>query len=282
MFVFLVVVPKRKTNSNAPKSFVIVNNNDHQLPLGTMFFDSVDQRAMKFSNRIKEKLDKWSNDAEERLLQREETTMKAVIEQELMRNNIEKASELYLENKSIFTELSLKDIAWYVHPLLKNDNRIETFFPDLPPPIKSAEVKDTNMVSVETCKQMESRSKRNLERTHTVFTKAQQEEKKKKAEGIFTYAAALNEAEEDDDRDDNESSLEKKSIVKARTILESIMDNMTNNRMDVAAELYLDKGSILDGFYKREIAICVHRHMDDKEMIPILFPDLPDPNAPVR
>lgn len=277
MFVFLVVVPKRDSGTRAPANFVVVNNNSHQIPLGTMFFDSVDQGVVVAAQKLKEKLNQLAQDAEAKLLEVAETKIKAAIMQELMKNELEKASHLYLENKAILTDLSKREIAWYAHPFLKNDSRFATFFPDLPNPLKATELKDANVTSLEMSEQMESRAKRNLDRTCVLFTKKTELQQKKAAE---SKGSNTTESLCEDSDTEEEQAVAIKRTPKPPAILASILHNMTNNRVDVASELYNEKAHILDGFAKREIAQCVRRNIDDPELVPVLFPDLPNPDLP--
>ena len=279
MFVFLVVVPKRVAAAVAtraarvPANFVVVQNNSHQIPLGTMFFDSVDKGVLEASQKLRGKLNQLAKDAEAKVLEVEETKLKAAIMQELMKNEFEKASKLYLENKEVLTELSKREIAWYAQPILKDDPRYATFFPDLPLALKAMELKDANITSLDMAERMECRAKRNLERTHKLLEKKQEQEQKKLAEEKATLGT------DGDSDDEKEVVATKRAPTVPRNVLGSILHNMTCNRMDIASELYMEKGHILDGFAKREIAACVRRNMEEPEMIPFLFPNLPDPDA---
>ena len=265
MFVFLVILPERATlQSNCPLNYVVVNNNGHQIPLGTILFSSVDKKVASFSAKLKQKVITLAQDLEAKQLKVEETQVKAEIMQHLMCHRLRKSSQLYLENKSILSELSNREIAWYVNPFAKADPvRYAAFFPDLPPPLHSNELRDVDVTSVEMSVSSESRVKRILERTHTLAEKSKKNSARKSSKEVPKES-----------RDEEEERPEQKSI----SIVSAILEHITHDRMDVASEMYTKKLHQLDGFAKREISQCVWRNTDDddKDMIGFYFPDLPD------
>ena len=281
MFVFLVVIPKRDKSIYCPANYIVVNNNNHQIPIGTILFSSVDESVAMHSEKLRQKVLSLAAEVEAKQLQVEETKIKATIMQHLMCQRFEEASELYLENKWILTELSKREIAWYVHPFLSKDPRYEAFFPELPPPLHTSELQQADVTSVEMSVSSESRAKRNLEWTHKLAEKKkeqQQAEKKKKKKKADAERTRGRFGHQKECRDEQEECIaQQPSAQAARSVFSAILDHITHGRMDVASEMYTNKRNLLDGFAKREIAQCVWRNTDedDKEMIPFVFPGLP-------
>lgn len=270
MFIFLVIMPERTLKAKCPLNYVVVTNIEHQIPLGTLLFSSVDTTVAMQSVKLKQKLITLSQDAEEKLLKSEETKVKATIMQHLMCQRLYEASELYLKNKSILSDLSNREIAWYVNPFVKDDPvRYAAFFPDLPPPLHSNELRDAEVTSVEMSISSESRAKRILERTHTLAEKKKQRELEESKEDTTQNGDGHGK----ESRDEQEERSEMPSV----SIVSAILEHITHDRMDVASEMYTRKLHQLDGFAKREISQCVWRNTndDDKEMVGFYFPELP-------
>ena len=279
MIVFLVVVPKRDPSTRYPSNFVVVKNNSHQIPLGTILFDSVDRIVMQESRKLRNKLQSLSETLDAKQLKAEETRLKAEIMQKLMTQEMEKASNLYQENMGLLGELSKREIAWYVHPFFPDDSRAEVlFFPNLPPPLQAAELKKADVTSVEMSDHMQSRAQREFERTTKLVAKKEEIEAKQKSEAAKMKEQASTDAnplKKKQAKDTKEKEAAERKPLPC-LLLDSIMHDVANKRIDMAAERYMQKEHLLDGFSKRLLAECVARNVEDPKIVPLLFPYLPD------
>ncbi|CAB9509448.1 expressed unknown protein [Seminavis robusta] len=280
MLVFVVVLPPPPSSmqganaprhSSRPAAYVVVENNNHQLPIGTLAFSSVDHNVMMNSQQLQQKLLSLNKQVEDRIKAAEEAQIKAEIIQALIAGHVDLASETYIEYKDKFSELSRKEIAWYVQSLIGTDERFSVFFPDLPEPMDNTKLAHTMVQSVDYAIAHETQALYQLQVAQNALNKQKDEENK--LDDMIANKKA-----------DNKKKLKvaaKRQRDTASSVISGIMQNLIKNRTDIASELYekAERKSRLDGFAKREIAQCVYRLVDDKSLIPILFPDLPEPDT---
>ena len=137
MLVFLVVIPPARPQ-RAPHDYVVVNDNDHQLPLGSFTFKSVDQTVLRGSIQKRQQLAHLSRMAEEKTRQANVAMFKATIIQHLIRNKVDVASEKYQKHKDQLCHISKREISMYVHRVVDADV-ISFYFPELPEPMMAEE-----------------------------------------------------------------------------------------------------------------------------------------------
>ena len=114
MLVFLVVVPTKNIHPSKPADYVVVENNNHQLPIGYVSFTDVDQAAANRSVVARNQLRVLNLEAEKLERKSDEAKMKAKIIQLIIQNEIESASHRYQKHFStLLTEQSRKEIVMY-------------------------------------------------------------------------------------------------------------------------------------------------------------------------
>jgi hypothetical protein len=98
---------------NKPFSYVIVENNHHQLPIGTLTFTSVDQAVLEESNALRYQLKALNEEAlqKERIVKTNQ--VKATIIQLIISRELEQAGHLY--NQNMFDLVHKKEIAMYAY-----------------------------------------------------------------------------------------------------------------------------------------------------------------------
>jgi hypothetical protein len=120
----------------------VVENNCHQLPIGTVCFDSspggihvclpavTELPWLKSSLYLK----RLRHEVEEKTKANNEASIREKIIHNTIQNNLDVASDLYSRNKGLLQVASKKEISWYVRTRLDND-LIFYYFPDLPAPM---------------------------------------------------------------------------------------------------------------------------------------------------
>ena len=167
MMVFLVVLPStltntatnRKTSSttdttnpnNNPKQVsrqrmgrmrhgaVVVENNAHQLPIGTMKFGTVEQQVLRESNLRRQQLSQLEQELALASQTAQETQTKARIIQDLIAGQCDVASERYQKHCGILRNTSKKEIKWYI-PTTMDADIIDFYFPGLSPKISDDKI----------------------------------------------------------------------------------------------------------------------------------------------
>lgn len=159
ILVFVVVLP---TN---PKSdyYVVVENNNHQLPLGTVKYRSVRKDVIALSQNMACQLQALHNEVHYRSQLAKEASVKEKITQHVVQNKADIAAEVYSRNFTLLTVTSKREISWYVHQ--KIDEGIILFlFPDLPPPMSHQEFVTSQIPSVDKYVAMETSAREELDK----------------------------------------------------------------------------------------------------------------------
>jgi Poly(ADP-ribose) polymerase catalytic domain len=261
MMVFVVVIPQDSVSSMAMKHpFVVVNNNSHQLPIGTLIFSRVDKIVMDHSKRLRDSLFKLSQEVDIRIKAAEEAEIKAEIIQSLIAMKIDAASQTYNEHRSNLSELSKRELAWYVKISLVDDVRSAAFFPGLPEPMNNIEMSQVTVENADHAAAHVTRVQHEL----TVLEKTEGAKKSRlllhdEKQKFFLHA---------------QKQKKWKQQLNATSVYADIMECLSAQRLDVASELYMRHGSVLDACATREIARKI-RCCVDEDLVPVLFPDLP-------
>jgi Poly(ADP-ribose) polymerase catalytic domain len=174
MLVFVVVLPSTLTPRNSspasvsqseksvPHEFLVIDNNSHQLPIGTMKFRSVNPDVLNASQENRRKFLELSKQVFDRCRIAEEGRIKALIMKYLIFGTVDLASELYVKQGSFLKESSKKEISWYVFKTCEND-LIDYFFPNLPDPMSPLELSEAHVKSVDDAIQDVTEAIRQLE-----------------------------------------------------------------------------------------------------------------------
>jgi Poly(ADP-ribose) polymerase catalytic domain len=149
-----------------PPYFVVVENNDHQIPIGTVQFESVDGNVITESQRKANKLKALNKKFQEATQAVKETQLKAEIIQDLIAYKVDVASEKYQKHRSSLSETSKREIAWYVHHRVDEDV-IFCYFEDLPEPMDQEEFHRANIPSVDQTLENEVKAKDDLVKAKT-------------------------------------------------------------------------------------------------------------------
>jgi hypothetical protein len=137
MLVFAVAKP-RERQYNCPPDYVVIANNDHQLPLGSVTFKGVEHQVLSHSSRMRQQLAYLSKIADRKAQEANDATLKAEIIQHLIGKQVDIASEKYQNHLVDLSYTSKREIAMYVYRLV--DKALFSFyFPELPEPMKSEE-----------------------------------------------------------------------------------------------------------------------------------------------
>lgn len=147
MLVFAVVEP-RKRRPDCPPDYVVVANNSHQLPLGTVTFEGVEAQVMSYSSRMRKQLAYLSKIANRKAQEANDAMHKAEIIQLLIGKKVDIASEKYQNYLVDLSDTSKREIAMYVHRLV-DKALFSYYFPELPEPMKTEERDVANIRSVE-------------------------------------------------------------------------------------------------------------------------------------
>ena len=174
MLVFVVVLPSeaaaeyvkdtrlRGLFRTPPPDFCVVNNNLHQLPIGTLRFKSVQHHTLDWSFQQKQLLAKLNQELKDKTATLEETTTKAKIIQHLISERIQDASETYSKDRKKLLKTSKREIAWYVHQKLEADV-IPAYFKKHPKAFTLDEMEAAKIASVEETERAEADAKRRLD-----------------------------------------------------------------------------------------------------------------------
>ena len=136
MLVCAVILPVHRVG--CPKDYVVVKNNDHHFPLGTISFSRVDLAVVKSSLQQKDQFRELSKRVYESARAADEAALKAKIIQNIIAYSIDIGSELYTKKKDLLSDLSKREIAMYVHRVLDKDV-LDVYFPGIPAPMKGSE-----------------------------------------------------------------------------------------------------------------------------------------------
>ena len=134
MLVFVVVLPT-VSNQYAPNEYVIVKNNQHHVAIGTLQYKNVELTVDCASQCHRRRYLGLHMQIATKSLDEKETCAKGTIVQELLLHHPDVASELYKSCGSILSEVSKREISWYVHLKLKRQDDICRYFPGLPEPM---------------------------------------------------------------------------------------------------------------------------------------------------
>lgn len=176
MLVFVVVLPSSVTQTDVtgntayhltrhhsiPSDYVVVPNNDHQLPIGTIRYTAVGNCVLHASNTRRSKFLQLSKEVYEKSKAAEEGLIKAKIIQRIIAGKLDLASEHYEKNCAVLKPTSKREISWYVHQKLDED-AIPVLFPKLPKPMKIDEMEEAKIQSVDEALRQESEAKQRLE-----------------------------------------------------------------------------------------------------------------------
>jgi len=182
MLVFCVIIPP-PCKENQPPDYVVVEENSHQLPLGTLCYKSVDNDAMSRSSIMKNSLSKLHHQVCQREKMAMQARMKSQIIQYLIQNRIDIAKEKYEKCclKKDFPEDFSREISMYVHQFL-DKSIIDCLFPNLPPPFERKDV-DQRCVCIKSVefheKKVES-ARDELNQTQTELINCRKERKRKR------------------------------------------------------------------------------------------------------
>jgi hypothetical protein len=131
MLVFAIVVPDRHENViRCPDDIIVVHRNEHQLPLGTISFTSIDTTIPSKSRAMKARLAELSAEVREQQKQAEIGTIYAKIIQDIIMSRVYNAADLYRQYHTTLSETQRRVIAMYAYQ--KFERRFVTFFfPDM-------------------------------------------------------------------------------------------------------------------------------------------------------
>lgn len=116
MCVFLVIMPKNdEMYKTKPFSYVVVENNHHQLPIGSLTYTSVDQAVLSTSNSMRSRLKALNEEALQKEKEAKSNQIKAKIIQLIISREVEHAGQVYNRNKSMFDLKMRKEIAMYAY-----------------------------------------------------------------------------------------------------------------------------------------------------------------------
>jgi len=163
MLVFLVIIPPAsKIQKNCPPDYVVVDNNCHQLPLGVLKFTSVDMKVRSTSNARRKIFTDLCKKVRLKTQIKEETKIKAAIIKKIILKDMDSAAQIYENKGLLLTELSRKEISWYVHQNWDKDV-IPVFFPNLPNSMTSEELGGIKLHNLENAVEEEKEAKDKLE-----------------------------------------------------------------------------------------------------------------------
>lgn len=171
MLIFAVIVPDHKKKKegtpyhHCPSEYMVVPNNEHQIPLGTLTFSGCDAKKLEMSQKLKSQLSALSFDVAEKIRNAEMGMIRAKIIQEIIMGNILIASEKYIQYQNSLSYNDKREISMYLRSL-HDPEVIGFYFIDLPEPMTKEEHNQglqnaDDMVSTA----IEAKKKLNAERT---------------------------------------------------------------------------------------------------------------------
>lgn len=245
MLVFLVVEPRKQWD--CPPDYVVVANNNHQLPLGSVSFEGASQEVLSISSKKECDLARLNKIAEITAREANDAKHKATIIQLLFQTRDDEAAEMFQDHKSALSDTSKREIAMYADTCrLVDVAQIAILFPGLPEPMKAAERDAASIKSVDEAKRDATQAKEAFEKAKAASASSDQEA--------------------------NETSMK----AKAAPLSHAICAALFSGRIDIASEKYKKCMSNLSESSKREVATQVHR-LVDVEIIANLFPGLREP-----
>lgn len=128
MVVFVVVMPTTRTH----EGIVVVQNNNHQLAIGTLQFDSYDPHKIVDFQALNHQVAilRSPNPTIDRMVQNEQDVTDSII-QYFVKNRIDIASEIYLKHFATLSPRSKGEIWSYVRAWARTDEPVEVLFPSL-------------------------------------------------------------------------------------------------------------------------------------------------------
>jgi len=164
MLVFVVVLPpaSAREKPSCPADYVVVDNNGHQLPLGVLKFTSVDEKVESRSHTRRKNFLDLCMEVRLKTKIKEEAEIKAAIIKKIIMEDMESAAKIYENKNLLLTELSRKEVSWYVHQNMNKDV-IPAFFLNLPNPMSVDENERVELHKVENAVEEEQEAKDRLE-----------------------------------------------------------------------------------------------------------------------
>lgn len=159
---FLALPPSCNRKHRIPQDYVVVENNHHQIPIGTMKFTHVNQSVMTASQSRRAKFLALSRDVFQKEQISKETRFKATIIQDLIANKIDLASEQYQKHYGNLSFVSRREISWYAHQKVDEDV-VSFYFPGLPDPFGADEIETVALQSLDDATKQEQEAKERLE-----------------------------------------------------------------------------------------------------------------------
>mmetsp|Transcript_13789 Transcript_13789/g.33230 ORF Transcript_13789/g.33230 Transcript_13789/m.33230 type:complete len:252 (+) Transcript_13789:108-863(+) len=100
MLVFAVILPEKNPNENCPPNYAVVENNNHQLPIGTVSFSSVSQLVISRSQAARNRLKALEKQLEIQQLMTKDNEIKLMILKYIFngQEGFEQASALYTKH----------------------------------------------------------------------------------------------------------------------------------------------------------------------------------------
>lgn len=145
-----------------PPDYVVVENNNHQIPIGTMKFESVDRNVVNISQSRRQKLMALSREVFAKSQVTKETQIKAKIIQDLIAGKVDTASRHYEKQRDVLKEVSKREISWYVRQNVEEEV-ICFYFEGLPEPLSPEEIANTKLLSLDDATKQEQEAKERLE-----------------------------------------------------------------------------------------------------------------------
>jgi len=178
MLVFLVVRPlyqhdeiNGRPRTICPPHYVVVPTTEHQLPLGVLSYESIEQASLQRANAMRAKLQLLHQELQQKEHRANLAKLKAKVIQKIINDEMDVAGEFYAKHCKHLDIDAKKAISTYAHMKYKYDTDfISFYFPDLPSPMTAEE--EEKMVSVEALEQEVLAKQMELEKQSKVGTGA--------------------------------------------------------------------------------------------------------------
>uniref|UniRef100_A0A7S3DQU0 PARP catalytic domain-containing protein n=1 Tax=Entomoneis paludosa TaxID=265537 RepID=A0A7S3DQU0_9STRA len=145
-------------STDIPPSYVVVPTIAHQVPLGVVTFKGLCQYAMDYSRKMRLNLKQLGDEVDRKKRKEQEAEIKAKIIQYLIKKCIDTAGSTYEKNQDKLSHLSKREIAMYANRMY-DEEVVQFYFPDLPPPMSVAEHGKEEILSVDKTRQEVSDAK---------------------------------------------------------------------------------------------------------------------------
>jgi len=164
MLVFVVVLPQTTSGFKCPADMVVVNNSGYQLPIGVITFESVARGVARTSaTRRINYFSACMKEVDRKGKIKRDAKIRSEIIQHLIADRIDTAAGIYEKTYLFLNKVSRREISWYVHRNLPDENIRCGYFSNLLDPMELDETEGAKIQSLEDATEQEQDAMKQLQ-----------------------------------------------------------------------------------------------------------------------